>query len=63
MMLFSAYRDLAAFNKMIDLYKIVENEDFKNAPMVREQLAVAYRKVPRGEKLAPACRLTIPAFP
>lgn len=52
MMLFSAYRDLAAFNKMIDLYKIVENEDFKNAPMVREQLAVAYRKVPRGEKLA-----------
>lgn len=52
MMLFSAYRDLAAFNKMIDLYKSVENEDFKNAPMVREQLAVAYRKMLRGEKLA-----------
>ena len=52
MSLFSAYRDLAAFDKMIDLYKRVDNEDFKNAPMVREQLAVAYRKVPRGEKLA-----------
>lgn len=50
MALFSAYRDLAAFDKMISLYKGVENEDFKNAPMVREQLAVAYRKVPRGNK-------------
>ncbi len=58
MALFSAYRDLAAFDKMISLYKSAENEDFKNAPMVCEQLAVAYRKVPRGsagtdnEKLA-----------
>ncbi len=50
MSLFSAYRDLAAFDKMIDLYKNTDNEDFKNAPMVREQLAVAYRKVPRGNK-------------
>lgn len=49
MSLFSAYRDLAAFDKMISLYKSADNEDFKNAPMVREQLAVAYRKVPRGK--------------
>lgn len=49
MALFSAYRDLAAFDKMISLYKKADNEDFKNAPMVCEQLAVAYRKVPRGK--------------
>ena len=49
MALFSAYRDLGAFDKMINLYKSTENEDFKQAPMVREQLAVAYRKVPRGK--------------
>lgn len=49
MALFSAYRDLAAFDKMIYLYKKADNEDFKKAPMVCEQLAVAYRKVPRGK--------------
>ena len=49
MALFSAYRDLNAFDKMISLYKKAENEDFKNAPMVREQLAIAYRQVPRGK--------------
>ena len=49
MALFSAYRDLAAFDKMISLYKSADNEDFKEAPMVCEQLAVAYRKVPRGK--------------
>ena len=47
MRLFSAYRDLAAFDKMISLYDNSVNEDFKKAPMVREQLAVAYRKLPR----------------
>ena len=49
MALFSAYRDLNAFDRMISLYQNAENEDFKKAPMVREQLAVAYRKVPRGK--------------
>lgn len=49
MALFSAYRDLAAFDKMIYLYEKADNEDFKKAPMVCEQLAVAYRKVPRGK--------------
>ena len=29
MALFSAYRDLAAFDKMISLYKSADNEDFK----------------------------------
>lgn len=49
MALFSAYRDLAAFDRMIRVYKKSDNEDFKKAPMVCEQLAVAYRKVPRGK--------------
>ena len=57
MALFSAYRDLAAFDKMIFLYKKTDNEDFKYAPMVCEQLAVAYRKVPRGDKSSNSERL------
>lgn len=47
MRLYSAYRDLNAFDKMIDLYREAKNSDFREAPMVREQLAVAYRKVER----------------
>lgn len=47
MRLYSAYRDLNAFDKMIDLYRGAKNVDFQHAPMVREQLAVAYRKVDR----------------
>lgn len=48
MRLYTAYMDLHAFDRMIDLYKAAENKDFKDAPMVREELAVAYRKVWRG---------------
>lgn len=47
MRLYSAYRDLNAFNKMIDLYRSAKNADFQEAPMVREQLAVAFRKAER----------------
>ena len=48
MRLYTAYMDLHAFDRMIDLYKAADNKDFKEAPMVREELAVAYRKVRRG---------------
>ncbi len=48
MRLYTAYMDLHAFDRMIDLYKAAKNKDFKDAPMVREELAVAYRKVRRG---------------
>lgn len=48
MRLYTAYMDLHAFDRMIDLYKAADNKDFKDAPMVREELAVAYRKVRRG---------------
>ncbi|MBR3676481.1 MAG: hypothetical protein IKN71_05035 [Alphaproteobacteria bacterium] len=39
-----AFRDNGAFQNMIDLYNSTENQDFKEAPMVREFLAVAYNK-------------------
>lgn len=48
MRLYTAYMDLHAFDRMIELYKAADNKDFKDAPMVREELAVAYRKVWRG---------------
>lgn len=53
MRLYTAYMDLHAFDRMITLYKKAENKDFKNAPMVREELAVAYRKIKRGDERNP----------
>ena len=42
MQVFSACRDLGLSDKMIEVYKNAENEVFRSAPMVREQLAGAY---------------------
>lgn len=53
MRLYTAYMDLHAFDRMITLYKKAENKDFKDAPMVREELAVAYRKIKRGDERNP----------
>lgn len=53
MRLYTAYMDLHAFDRMIDLYKNAENKDFRDAPMVREELAVAYRQIKRGNEKNP----------
>ena len=42
MQLFASYRDLGAYDKMIEVYTKTDNKDFRSAPMVREQLAGAY---------------------
>lgn len=42
MQLFSSYRSLGAYDKMIEVYTKTDNKDFRSAPMVREQLAGAY---------------------
>ena len=44
MALFSSYRSLGEYDRMIDIYNHAENKDFTEAPFVREQLAHAYRK-------------------
>ena len=44
MMLFSAYRALGEYGKMVELYDKTSSADFKEAPMVREAVAVALRK-------------------
>lgn len=45
MAVYVAFRDNGAFQNMIDLYNKTDNLDFKEAPMVREFLSVAYNKV------------------
>lgn len=42
MQLFASYRDLGAYDKMIEVYTKTDSRDFRSAPMVREQLAGAY---------------------
>ncbi|MBR6411810.1 MAG: DUF4071 domain-containing protein, partial [Alphaproteobacteria bacterium] len=50
MAVYVAFRDCGAFNDMINLYEHSENEDFKQAPMVREFLSVAYNKTNNPNK-------------
>ena len=49
MALFSAYRSLAEYDKMVKLYDGASNLDFKEAPLVRERLAHALRKRDHGK--------------
>ena len=50
MAVYVAFRDNGAFKNMIDLYNNIDNPDFKQAPMVREFLAVAYNKTNSPDK-------------
>ena len=50
MMLFSAYRALGEYDKMIEVFNKTNSADFKEAPMVREAVAFALRKRSPHEK-------------
>ena len=52
MLLFSAYRALGDYDKMIEVYDKTGSRDFKEAPLVRENVAFALRKrKPHKEEL------------
>lgn len=44
MHLFSAYRELGAYDRMIEVFNKTESQDFKESPVVREAVATALRK-------------------
>ena len=52
MLIFNSYREIGAFQEMIDLYNRCPNKDFTEAPLVQELLGVAYTELnpPQSEK-------------